>query len=47
VMPLSAGEAAAAGELNLMPVIVDRAWDLWTAQLAAPHLPLSLQGVPT
>ena len=46
-IPLSPGEAAAAGELNLRPVIVDRAWDLWTAQLAAPHDLPSTPGEPT
>jgi ribulose-5-phosphate 4-epimerase/fuculose-1-phosphate aldolase len=47
VRALSAGEAAAAGELNLRSAIVNRSWDLWSARLATPHIPCSTSGETT
>jgi HCOMODA/2-hydroxy-3-carboxy-muconic semialdehyde decarboxylase len=33
VSPLTAGERASAGEFNLRPIAVDRAWELWKSRI--------------
>ena len=35
VSPLTPGECAAAGEFNLRPIAVDRAWELWQQRVGA------------
>jgi HCOMODA/2-hydroxy-3-carboxy-muconic semialdehyde decarboxylase len=37
VVPLGAGEVAAAAECNLAPTVVARAWELWVVQAHAAH----------
>lgn len=46
VTPLTAGEASAACDRNLRPMVVDRAWNLWTTQICAPIPPTPRPGGP-
>ena len=46
VTPLTAGKASASCESNLRPMVVVRAWNLWTTQISVPIPPTPRPGGP-